>query len=64
MIENIEKLDIYLNEIKAFYSKEQGKKEKLLEQIEQNEESISKIQEDVELIDKVGDTSSKYFRIR
>ena len=54
MIKNLKELDIYLDEIKAFYSREQGKKEKLLEQIEESEENISKIQKEVELIDKVG----------
>jgi DNA repair ATPase RecN len=53
MIQNIEELDNYLTEIKSFVTKEQGKKEKLLEQIEQNKIIIDEIQKEIELIEKV-----------
>lgn len=53
MIQNIEELDNYLTEIKSFVAKEQGKKEKLLEQIEQNKIIIDETQKEIELIEKV-----------
>ena len=54
MIKNIEELDNYLIEINSFIAKEQGKKEKILEQIEENKKLIENIQKELELIEKVG----------
>lgn len=54
MIKNIEELNNYLIEINSFIAKEQGKKEKLLEQIEENRKLINNIQKELELIEKVG----------
>lgn len=53
MIENIEELDLKLNQIRTFISREQGKKDKLLEQLHENKIQIEKIQLDQELLDKV-----------
>ena len=54
MIKNIEELNNYLIKINSFIAKEQGKKEKLLEQIEENKKLIENIQKELELIQKVG----------
>ena len=53
MIENIDQLDFELNQIRTFISREQGKKDKLLEQLHENKIQIEKIQLDQELLDKV-----------
>ncbi|NMB08127.1 MAG: ATPase [Tissierellia bacterium] len=53
MIKKLEELDKYLLEINSFISKEEGKKEKLLEQIKLYENLIKDINSQVELIEKV-----------
>lgn len=54
MVKSLEELDYFLIEISSFVSKEQGKKEKLLEQIVQNKKLIEDIDTEVELIEKAG----------
>jgi DNA repair ATPase RecN len=53
MINNYEELNNYIFEIKSYISKEEGKKEKILEQIEENKKSIKSISEEINLIEKV-----------
>lgn len=53
MINNLEELDKHLMEADSFISKEQGKKEKLLEQIENHKKQIEEIDIEVKLIEKV-----------
>lgn len=53
MIKSYKDLDKNLSEINYYISKEQGKKEKILEQIEENNIEIKKIQSQIELIEKV-----------
>lgn len=53
MIENIEQLDLKLHQLRTFISREQGKKDKLLEQLHEKKKQIEKIQLDQELLDKV-----------
>lgn len=53
MINNYEELDNYLSRINSYVSKEQGKKEKILEQIDENKELIKNIQSEVDLVGKV-----------
>lgn len=53
MINSYEELDGYISQIKSYISKEEGKKEKILEQIEENKKSIENIQSQINLIEKV-----------
>ncbi|MCF6463274.1 ATPase [Clostridium sp. Cult1] len=53
MINSYETLDGYINKIDSFISKEQGKKEKILEQINENNDLIKNIQLQIDLIEKV-----------
>lgn len=53
MIRTFEDLDKYLTRINSFISKEEGKKEKVLEQIEDSKKAINNIQSEVELLEKV-----------
>ena len=53
MIKDYEDLSNYLSDIKSYISKEQGKKEKILEQIEENKKLIEYIQSEIDLIEKV-----------
>lgn len=53
MIDNIDNLELQLNQLKTFVAKEQGKKDKLLEQLFNNKKQIEKIQLDQELLEKV-----------
>lgn len=53
MINSYEILDGYINKIDSFISKEQGKKEKILEQINENNDLIKNIQLQIDLIEKV-----------
>src|SRR5690606_19011790 len=46
-------LDDYINKIDSYISKEQGKKEKILEQINENNNLIKNIQLQIDLIEKV-----------
>jgi DNA repair ATPase RecN len=53
MINSYEILDGYINKIDSFISKEKGKKEKILEQINENNDLIKNIQLQIDLIEKV-----------
>lgn len=53
MILNINELENQLNIAKDFLSKEKGKKEKLLEQLEENKIKVEKISLDIDLLEKV-----------
>jgi DNA repair exonuclease SbcCD ATPase subunit len=53
MIKNYEDLDNYISQLKSYISKEEGKKEKIIEQIEENKQSIKDIQSETDLIEKV-----------
>lgn len=53
MLKDIDELDKCLSAFKEFISKEQGKKEKIIEQITENKKRIEKIEIDVELLEKV-----------
>ncbi len=53
MIRNYEDLEQNISRINSFISKEQGKKEKVLEQIEESKKAIDKIQSQIELLEKV-----------
>lgn len=53
MINNYKKLNQYLIQIRSYTSKEEGKKEKILEQINEHNDRIEKIQVDIDLIEKV-----------
>ncbi len=53
MIDNYETLDNCLLQIDSFISKEEGKREKLIEQISENKELIKSIYKKVSLIEKV-----------
>ncbi len=53
MINSYEELDGYISQIKSYISKEEGKKEKILEQIEENKKFIEDIQSETNLIEKV-----------
>lgn len=53
MIANYDDLDNYISNINSFISKEQGKREKIIEQIEDNNEAINDIVSQIELIEKV-----------
>ena len=53
MIKDYEELDSYLYKIKSYISKEEGKKEKILEQIEENKKLIEEIQSEIDLMVKV-----------
>lgn len=53
MINSYEILDDYINKIDSYISKEQGKKEKILEQINENNNLIKNIQLQIDLIEKV-----------
>lgn len=52
-INNYSELDTYVSEMKSYISKEQGKKEKILEQIQQYIELVEQIESDIDLIEKV-----------
>lgn len=53
MIDNYEDLNQHLIEINSYINKEQGKKEKILEEINNNKDKINNIQSEVDLIEKV-----------
>lgn len=53
MILNINELENELYHLREFVSKEEGKKEKLLEQLEENKSKIQQIFIDMELLEKV-----------
>ena len=53
VINNYEDLDDYISKIDSYISKEQGKKEKILEQIDENIDLIEKIESQIDLIEKV-----------
>ena len=52
-IDNYSELDTYLSEMKSYISKEQGKREKILEQIQQYIQLVEQIESDIDLIGKV-----------
>lgn len=54
MIKNIEQLDSYLNYAKNFISKELGKKEKIEEQLKYKIEKSEEINQEIDLLSKVG----------
>lgn len=53
MISNYEELDSHLSKINSYISREQGKRDKILEQIEENIKLIENIADEVDLIEKV-----------
>ncbi|HHV47089.1 MAG TPA: ATPase, partial [Tissierellia bacterium] len=53
MVRNYDDLDRYLSDIENFISREQGKKEKVLEQIDDHKKQIEDIQSKIELLEKV-----------
>ena len=53
MIKSYGDLDNYISQLKSYISKEEGKKEKIIEQIEENKQSIKDIQSETDLIEKV-----------
>ena len=53
IINTYEELEYSLSKIDSYISKEQGKREKILEQIDENREAIEDIQSKLELIEKV-----------
>lgn len=53
MIKSYAELDNYLGEIKSYVSREQGKKEKILEQIEETKTKMDEILLETDLIEKV-----------
>ena len=53
MINNYNHLEDYLIKLNSYIAKEQGKKEKILEQIEENKNIIENIQEQMDLNEKV-----------
>lgn len=53
MIKKISELDNQLEQIKNYILREQGKKDKLLEQLHENKVTIEKIIIDQELLEKV-----------
>ena len=54
MIKNIEELDNYLMELNSFIAKEEGKRENLLEQIEESNKAVEDIKKNLDLMEKVG----------
>ena len=53
MENKIEYLNEELSKLKEFISREEGKKEKLIEQLELSKNNLTKIQHNMELLDKV-----------
>lgn len=53
MNDKLNLLNKELEKIKEFLSREEGKKEKLMEQLSENKSELKKIQENIELLDKV-----------
>lgn len=53
MIKTYDDLIKYLSDIENFISREQGKREKVLEQIDENKNQIKSIQSEIELLEKV-----------
>lgn len=53
MIDNFEDLNQHLMKINSYVNKEQGKREKILEEININKNKIKEIQVDIDLIEKV-----------
>ncbi|QQY80676.1 hypothetical protein EDD65_105195 [Keratinibaculum paraultunense] len=52
-INNYKELESYISNMKSYISKEQGKKEKILEQIQEHENLIQKIESKIQLMEKV-----------
>ncbi len=53
LINNYKELESYISNMKSYISKEQGKKEKLLEQIQEYENLIQEIEYEIQLMEKV-----------
>lgn len=53
MINKIDELDKYLSKVNSYISKEQGKREKILEQIDNYNELIESIESKIQLMEKV-----------
>ncbi len=53
MIKDIQELDSCLEQLKKFISREEGKRDKILEQIKENKKIVEKINVDIELLEKV-----------
>lgn len=53
MINNYDDLENYLSKINSFISKEEGKREKILEQIDHCKKAINDIQSEIELLERV-----------
>ena len=53
MIHDYEELEKHISKVSHFISKEQGKREKILEQIGEIEKSIIDIQNKIDLLEKV-----------
>ncbi|NLX61770.1 MAG: ATPase [Tissierellia bacterium] len=53
MINSYEDLNKYLSQINAFISKEEGKREKIQEQIDNTKKALDNIQDEIDLLEKV-----------
>ncbi len=53
LINNYKELESYISNMKSYISKEQGKKEKILEQIQEYENLIQEIEYEIQLMEKV-----------